>query len=191
MYWKKLIKLKLQYFNISAFILFSSLAIRTFVDYFSSLKDTFENKWPVEYNSFYYLVELREYASTGSGYYSPFLPFFFVLSKIQHFFGLSDIETYNSVVIASFLIFAGALAAMSYDKKRPFVAPAMIFILLSSRMIFFAHYSYLKQAAGVAFFASYLGFVHLAKTVDRRSIKNILFGFAFFSIVIASAFHKF
>jgi len=146
--------------------------------------------WPIEYDSFYYLLELRRYAESGTGFFTRHLPFFYFFGKISAVLGWNELQTFRFIVVGSTLAFIGALFALAFDRKRPYAAFLIAYLAFSSKILFYAHYGFLKQAVGMGAFAAFLAFFVRARLGHRPWIRICCLAAALCFGVLAALFHK-
>lgn len=149
------------------------------------------NPWPIDYDSFYYFIELRSYLETGHSYYGN-LPFIVgVMAAIVKVFSCSMQAAYGVLFLGSFFVFVGSVSVLAWNSSRLWISPLILFVGSSSQTLFLMHYGYLKQAVAMALVALslcayrvFIGFRHVF-------LKTVL-GVCVLALLVISAFiHKF
>jgi hypothetical protein len=144
--------------------------------------------WPLDYDGFYYLTEIRSYQETSRGHYFPFQPFFAFLNIFVTTFSLSAPHAFHTSVVVTLAVFGLAVSLLALDVKRPHRAALLLVCVCASQSLFFTHYGFLKQAAGITAFVAMLAALHaLANVRSTVVITVIIVALGLF----AASFHKF
>lgn len=168
-----------------------SLASLSACLYWLDLENLNLTDWPVDYDSFYYLIEFKRQIHSNFFSLLGTTPFFWIVGKFALLFGLTDIQCYTSVVISSFIIFVSSISTIVFDRKRPIFFFWMIYLGFSSKILFFSHYGFLKQSAGMASLALYLAFDKLANKSSHQNLKLFFHVCGYCAGLMATLFHKF
>ena len=110
----------------------------------------FQGRWPLDYDGFYYLVELKHRLETSSGYYTAsFHPFFSVVTWILRIGGWSPAQAYPWLVWIAFVLFGFGLLR-PFIKKNFAICSFLFLLFFGSHYAFFGFYGFLKQGWGMA-----------------------------------------
>jgi len=144
---------------------------------------------PLDYDGFYYLQEIRSYALHGRGYYheEPQLYFQFI-SKLASLFSLGPVQAFNLSVVLSLLIFATAVALLSWKTGSELLSSGLFVAVMQSEALFFLHYGFLKQSLGTALVV--IAYAAIVRLTEGGSSKWA-YVLSFLALFIGASMHLF
>lgn len=138
---------------------------------------------------FFYLQEFRSWLS-GTFYYAPHSPFFFLVTSVGKFLGANEHELFLTTGLLSLTLLSLALTVASFRRETWWYAPLVILIPWSSEILFFRSFAYLKQSLSLSVFL--LGGAIVARTLAAPGGSHWRMGFVGYAfILLGMSLHKF
>ncbi|NMC61963.1 MAG: hypothetical protein GYA55_02215 [SAR324 cluster bacterium] len=129
------------------------------------------NPYPLDYDAFYYLTEIKHRIEFGEGYYTHNSLFFFIISALVKISGVNVIDGYYLAVIGALALFACSLYMLQVKETKSLFALAFPALVFNSDALFYLHYGFLKQVWGMAIFTLSLAlFAHASRIECWRGI---------------------
>lgn len=150
--------------NVAAVLALVSLFIFFTIERFRWI---WEKEYPIATDGFFYLLELRSYASDGTGTYTSYNPFFLALTGVQLALNCSPETTYNILVSFNILILAVALG-ITASSSSLIVGLLINTALLGSDTLFFRIYAFPQQALSMGLFVLGLSLLSLPRGNTRK-----------------------
>lgn len=110
----------------------------------------FSKDFPNATDSFFYLQEFKSRLQDGHGYYVQYSFFFWFWSQIARITALNEVSLYNLIFISSLLIICSSVLIRTCRSNSLLVSLGLIYIFLSSDLLFYRHYAFLKQGFAVS-----------------------------------------